>query len=85
MKYVHVLITGFDDDNEKMEVIDDESGSTKTCQSRKSKYPLDVYYATGISTNETMMICGGNSLRTSACYKYEDDQQGWTLLANMRT
>ena len=51
MKYVHVLITGSNDDNEKMEVIDDESGSTKTCQSSKSKYPLDVNSATGISTN----------------------------------
>jgi len=99
MKYV--LVTGFPsnaitaqmevmdyDETAQMEVMD-ENGSTKICKNPKSKYPLQVYSATGVYTEGRMIVCGGTtnvkSRLTSACYSYEDDQQGWTKLADMNT
>merc|ERR1711976_445514 len=63
----------------------DESGSTKLCKDEKSKYPLQVSSATGVYTKGRMILCGGGYPPTSACYLYEDDQQGWTKLADMDT
>ena len=84
MKYA--LLTGYprNDVTAQMEVMD-ESGSTKICKNPKSKYPLQVSTASGAYTEGRMIVCGGISLRTSACYSYEDDQQGWTKLADMGT
>jgi len=76
------------DETAQMEVMD-ENGSTKICKNPKSKYPLQVYSATGVYTEGRMIVCGGTtnvkSRLTSACYSYEDDQQGWTKLADMNT
>jgi hypothetical protein len=82
MKYA--ILTGYsrNDETAKMEVID-ESGSTKICNS-KSKYPLKVSIATGVFTNNYIIVCGGYP-KTPACYTYADDQQGWTKLADMDT
>jgi len=82
MKYV--LVTGWpqNDETAQMEVMD-ESGSTKICKNPKSKYPLQVREATGVYTEGRMIVCGGRSPRTPKCYSYEDDQQGWTWLANI--
>jgi len=87
MKYV--LVTGYptNDETAQMEVMD-ESGSTKICKNQKSKYPLQVSLATGVYTEGRMIVCGGSSPPKSvksACYSYEDDQQGWTKLADMDT
>ena len=84
MKYV--LVTGYpgDDETAQMSVMD-ESGSTKLCKNPKSKYPLQVYFATGVYTEGRMIVCGGWKPPTSACYSYENDQQGWTKLADMGT
>merc|ERR1719461_1143642 len=82
MKFV--LVTGYTRNNEtaQMEVMD-EGGSTKICKNPKSKYPLQVEDATGVYTEGRMIVCGGCCPRTSACYSYEDDQQGWKKLADM--
>ena len=82
----HVLVTGMptNDETAQMEVMD-ESGSTKICKNEKSKSPLQVSQATGVYTEGRMIVCGGCCLVTSACYSYEDDQQGWTKLADMDT
>ena len=83
MKYV--LVTGRPENNEtvQMEVID-ENGSTKICNNPKSKYPLQVVYATGVFTEGRMIVCGGCCpINITACYSYGDDQQGWTKLADM--
>jgi len=90
MKYV--LVTESPENYEtdeiaQMEVMD-ESGSTKICKYPKSKYPLQVDAATGVYTEGRMIVCGGISnfgSTASACYSYEDDQQGWTKLADMDT
>jgi len=82
MKYA--ILTGHprNDETAQMEVID-ESGSTKICNS-KSKYPLKVGDATGVFTDNYIIVCGGYPT-TTACYTYADDQQGWTKLADMDT
>jgi len=88
MKYV--LVTEYteeytdNDETSQMEVMD-ESGSTKLCKNEKSKYPLQVSSATGVYTKGRMILCGGGYPPTSACYSYEDDQQGWTKLTDMDT
>jgi len=82
MKYVLVTGSPKNDETAQMEVMD-ESGSTKICKNPKSKYPLQVRAATGVYTEGRMIVCGGRSPRTPKCYSYEDDQQGWTWLANM--
>ena len=85
MKYV--LVTGFsrNDETAQMEVMD-ESGSTKICKNPKSKYPLQVVYATGVFTEGRMIVCGGCCpIKITACYSYGNDQQGWTKLADMDT
>jgi len=86
MKYA--ILTGYpnNDETAQMEVID-ESGLTKICNS-KSKYPLKVADATGVFTNNYIIVCGGKSRwtpQTPACYTYADDQQGWIKLADMDT
>jgi len=83
MKYA--ILTGYprNDETAQMEVID-ESGLTKICNS-KSKYPLKVAEATGVFTNNYIIVCGGAYPETPACYTYADDQQGWTKLADMDT
>jgi len=90
MKFV--FVTGYpkNDKTAQMEVMD-ESGSSKICKNSKSKYPLLVDGATGVYTEERMIVCGGYvagrgpASAMSACYSYEDDQQGWTKLADMDT
>jgi len=86
MKYV--LVTGIDSNDwntiAEMEVMD-ESGSTKICKNPNSRYPLQVSDATGVYTEGRMIVCGGWIPRTSACYSYKDDQQGWTKFAYMNT
>merc|ERR1712038_1155088 len=84
MKYVLVTGSPTNDETAHMEVMD-ESGSTKLCKNPKSKYPLQVSYATGVYTEGRMIVCGGGSPPTSHCYTYENDQQGWTKLADMDT
>jgi len=87
-----VFVTGYprNDKTAQMEVMD-ESGSSKICKNSKSKYPLLVDGATGVYTEERMIVCGGYvaargpASAMSACYSYEDDQQGWTKLADMDT
>lgn len=90
MKFV--LVTGYprNDKTAQMEVMD-ESGSSKICKNSKTKYPLKVESATGVYTEERMIVCGGYvagrgpASAMSACYSYENDQQGWTKLADMDT
>jgi hypothetical protein len=71
------------DEIAQMEVMD-ESGS-KLCMNEKSNYPFEVLSVTGVYTEGRMILCGGGYPPTSACYSYEDDQQGWTKLADMDT
>ena len=80
---VYVLVTGSENDNQKMEVIY-ANGSTQICKD-EFKYPLNVYYATGLMLNWFfgLMICGGEPPVNSACYSMGLNDQEWVPFANM--
>ena len=80
---VYVLLTGSENDNQKMEVIY-ANGTTKICKD-KFKYPLNIYYATGLMLKWFfgLMICGGEPPVNSACYVKGLNDQEWVLFANM--
>jgi len=82
MKYV--LVTGYPENEAAQMEMMDNNGSTKICHA-KSKYPLNVYGATGVFTDGKMIVCGGGYPRTSACYVHADGGQGWKTLADMAT
>ena len=83
---VYVLVTGSENNNQQMEVIYANS-TTKICKD-EFKYPLNVYYATGIFSIWSLtglMICGGEPPVNSACYSMGFDDNKWILSANMTT
>ena len=78
--FKQVLITGVDDQAQKMEVIQ-PNGKTTICQAISHKYPLDISSASGALVGITMVICDG---KTSACYSFSNDNQ-WRNLSKMIT
>ena len=76
-------MTERDDYNQNIEVVYPNLTS-KVCQS-KAKYPLDIYSATGsLLNNESVVICGGSSPKTSACYSLGQNME-WTSWQDMTT
>ena len=69
-----------------MEVIYANS-TTKICKD-ELKYPLNVYYATGIFSIWSLlglMICGGEPPVNSECYSMGFNDHKWVLSGNMTT
>ena len=80
---VYVLVTGYDDDNQKIEVVY-QNLTSQICQSN-SNYPMDISRATGSLLNkESVVICGGRSPETSACYSLGQNKE-WTNWQDMST
>ena len=60
------------------------NGTTKICKD-EFKYPLNVFYATGLKLNwfYGLMICGGEPPVNSACFSMGLNDQEWISFANM--
>jgi len=76
----YVLVTGYYDDDNQMEVIDKE-GKTTVCSS--GKYPKKVRFATGGVFDENMLICGGKDPVTKECHIMGKDMT-WSKHADMK-
>jgi len=62
-----------------------DNGKTKVCQpflDYPFQYDSGFGSATGVSTDENMIICGGHYARTRKCMIYRKGK-GWSKLANM--
>ena len=79
-----ILITGFDDQAWKMELLE-RNGSSTICQASSFKYPIDVEYASGALVGTTMVSCGGYGDGTTydSCYKFDKQNNQWTFLSKM--
>ena len=76
----YVLVTGYDNDNDKMEVID-KDGKTTVCSS--GKFPNEVESATGGAFDEKLLICGGRRNVTKECHIMGKDMT-WSKHADMK-
>jgi len=76
----YVLVTGYYDDDNQMEVIDKE-GKTTVCSS--GKYPKKVHFATGGVFDENILICGGGFPGTKECHIMGKDMT-WSKHADMK-
>ena len=82
---LHVLVTGYSDDADTIEVID-KDGKNTVCSS--AKYPKKVGYATGGVIDEKLLICGGEPRRLQYPYPKECYIMGkdmtWSKHADMK-
>ena len=84
-----VVITGFLNDNVKMEIVNISTNAmTKICQAISFNYPLDFGDASGALVNNEIIVCGGfddrSKTKTALCYKF-DQHHKWKLISQMST
>ena len=77
-----VLITGIEDENNKMEIIKPDN-STTTCR-EKYNYPMDIRGASGAIIDKSIIVCGGYPT-TSECHSFGHGDKSWTKIADMTT
>ena len=79
-----ILITGFGEDNEKMEVLQTSNEKTNLCHASSNNYPLDVGVSFGALVSDQIIICGGETseTETASCFKFDEDQH-WENFGQM--
>ena len=79
-----VIITGFGEDNSKMEVLQTLDAKTNLCHASSYDYPLDVGVSSGALVDNQIIICGGDisATETDSCFKFGKDQN-WKRFGKM--